>query len=309
MKKWIKWITRILLLLFGLAVSLVLIAAVAFLILDRTNGTIVSSNEKRSYLLYVPDSYKPDTPTPLVISIHGFADWPAHQMQLTHWNDLAEQYGFIVVYPSGTGFPKRWRTTLEPAGASGLMLDVTFFSDLTDKLESEYNLDPRRIDVNGLSNGGGMSVLLSCELSDRIAAIGTVAGAYSFPWSECPSSRPVPTIVFHGTADPIVPYLGGESHDPAFPLPAIPAWVETLVQRNGCNPMPDDIPPTGAVSGLHYSNCTNNADVIFYTIAGSGHSWPAGDTLATILVGLTSQDIDATHVMWSFFQQHPLPGE
>ena len=127
-----------------------------------------------------------------------------------------------------------------------------------------------------------MSVLLSCVLSDHIAAIGTVAGAYSFPWNECPSSRPVPTIVFHGTADPIVPYLGGESHDPTFPLPAIPAWVETLVQRNGCNPMPDDIPPTGAVSGLHYSNCTNNADVIFYTIAGSGHSWPGGVTFFSI---------------------------
>jgi len=309
MKKWIQWIIRIPLILLGLAASLLLMAAVAFLILNHTNGTIVSSGVKRSYLLYVPRSYDPATPTALVISIHGFAEWPAHQMQMTHWNDLADQYGFIVVYPSGTSFPKRWRTHGEPGSESDPMPDVTFISDLIAKLESEYNLDPRRIYANGLSNGGGLSVLLSCELSDRIAAIGTVAGAYSFPWNKCSPSHPVPSIVFHGTADPIVPYLGGESHDPAIPLPAIPAWVETLARRNGCNQAPIEIPASGAVSGLHYSKCTLNADVIFYTVAGGGHSWPGGEPLPQFIAGLTTQDIDATKVMWDFFQQHPLPGE
>ena len=304
MKPWIQWIIRIPLIILGLATSLVLIAAVAYLILDRTNGAIVSAGEKRYYLLYVPESYDPSKPTPLVISIHGFSEWPAHQAQMTHWNDLAEEYGFIVVYPSGTKFPKRWRARVEPGSDS--MPDVTFISDLIDKLEGEYNIDPARIYANGLSNGGGMSVLLSCELSDRIAAIGTVAGAYSFPWSECPASRPVPTIVFHGTADPIVPYLGGPSHDPNDPLPSIPDWVETLAQRNGCSGAPIEIPAHGEVSGIRYSNCTQNANVIFYTIAGGGHSWPGGEPLPKWLVGHTTKDIDATRVMWEFFQEHPL---
>lgn len=152
MKPWIQWIIRIPLILLGLVASLVLVAAVAFLILDRTNGTIVSSGVKRPYLLYVPKSYDPATTTPLVISIHGFAEWPAHQMQMTHWNDLADQYGFIVVYPSGTRFPKRWRTQVQ--AGSDASPDVTFISDLIDKLESEYNIDPGRIYANGLSNGG-----------------------------------------------------------------------------------------------------------------------------------------------------------
>jgi polyhydroxybutyrate depolymerase len=307
MKPWIQWIIRIPLILLGLAATLVLAGAVAYLIFDHTNGRIVSSGEKRSYLLYVPGSYDPATPAPLVISIHGFAEWPAHQMQMTRWNNLAEQVGFIVVYPSGTGFPKRWRTQVEPG--SDAMPDVTFISDLIKKLEGEYNIDPRRIYANGLSNGGGMSVLLSCELSDRIAAIGSVAGAYSFPWSECPPSRPMPSIVFHGTADPIVPYLGGPSHDPATPLPAIPGWVEALALRNGCSQAPSEIPASGAVSGIHYSNCIQNADVIFYTVAGGGHSWPGGEPLPQFIVGHTTQDIDATKVMWDFFQQHPLPEE
>ena len=307
MKPWLQWIIRIPLILLGLAASLVLVAAVSFLILNHTNGKIVSSGVKRSYLLYVPGSYDPATPTPLVVSIHGFAEWPAHQAQMTRWNDLAEKTGFIVVYPSGTSFPKRWRTQVE--SGSDPMPDVIFISDLIDKLEGDYNIDPRRIYANGLSNGGGMSVLLSCVLSDRIAAIGTVSGAFSFPWSACPASRPLPTIVFHGTADPIVPYLGGPSHDPANPMPAIPGWVESLAHRNGCTGMPVGIPPSGAVSGILYDSCPQNADVIFYTVAGGGHSWPGGEPLPEFIVGSTSQDMDATKVMWEFFQQHPLAGD
>jgi polyhydroxybutyrate depolymerase len=298
---------RIPLIVLGLAASAALIMIAAYLVLDRTNGTIVSAGEKRAYLLYVPDSYDPSRPTPLVISIHGFSEWPAHQAQMTHWNDLAEEYGSIVVYPSGTGFPKRWRARVEPGSAA--MPDVTFISDLIKKLESEYNIDPARIYANGLSNGGGMSVLLACELSGRIAAIGTVAGAYSFAWSECPPSRPVPVIVFHGTADPIVSYLGEPSRDPNVPLPDIPVWVESLARRNGCSEKPVEIPAHGEVSGIRYGNCTQHAEVIFYTIAGGGHSWPGGEPLPKWLVGHTTKDIDATRVMWEFFQEHPLPGE
>ena len=55
------------------------------------------------YLLHVPASYDPATPVPLVVSIHGFAEWPAHLRDITRWNGLADQRGFIVVYPAGTG--------------------------------------------------------------------------------------------------------------------------------------------------------------------------------------------------------------
>jgi polyhydroxybutyrate depolymerase len=304
-----KRLIRLALIFLGLLVTLVLLAAVVFRLINRINGTLVSSGEKRSYLLYVPETYNPATPTPLVISLHGYAEWPAHQMQISHWNDLAEQYGFIVVYPSGTQFPLRWHTRGEPGSDTDPMLDVTFISDLIDQLESEYNLDPARIYVNGLSNGGGMSFVLSCKLSERIAAIGTVSGAYLFPWSECHPSRPVPTIVFHGTADPIVPYQGGPSKAFDLPFPSIPEWIDALARHNGCTGAPLELPASGDVSGVQFANCASNAEVIFYTIAGGGHSWPGGEPMPESIVGYTTQDINATKTMWDFFQQHPLTGE
>ena len=191
----------------------------------KTNGMIVSFGQHRTYLLYVPASYDPATPMPLVISMHGFAEWPAHQMQISGWNKLADEYGFIVVYPSGSGFPRRWLASGRVGDSSDPMLDVIFISDLIDELKRQYNIEPARVYANGLSNGGGMSFLLGCKLSDRITAVGSVSGAYLFPLDGCKPSRPVPMIAFHGTADPIVPYQGGPSRRFNIPFPAIPEWM------------------------------------------------------------------------------------
>jgi polyhydroxybutyrate depolymerase len=304
MKTFLKWFLGITLSILGFALLLLLTGWIVFRMSDTTNGRIVSSGEERRYLLYIPESYDPSTPVPLVISLHGFAQWPAHQSQLTGWTELADQYGFIVVHPGGIGFPKRWRTELQSDGTPSP--DVTFISDLINQLEQDYTIDPNRIYVNGLSNGGGMSSLLACELSDRIAAMGSVAGAYSFSWIECPSVRPVPAIIFHGTADPIVPYMGGLTGDSRFTLPPVPLWVADFARHNGCDSKAVEIPASGEVSGIRHENCSEDAEVIFYTIDGGGHSWPGGGYLPQRLVGHTTQDIDATKVIWEFFQKHPL---
>ena len=172
----------------GLLRAGALLLALAWALTNKANGEIVSGGEKRAYLLHVPASYNPATPVPLVISIHGFAEWPAHQAQISRWNELADQHGFIVVYPSGTGFPLRWRAGC--GAPSDPMEDVTFIADLIDKLEKGYTIDKNRIYANGLSNGGGMSFMLACKLAGRIAAIGGVAGAYLFPMSACQPAGP-----------------------------------------------------------------------------------------------------------------------
>jgi polyhydroxybutyrate depolymerase len=113
-------------------------------------------------------------------------------------------------------------------------------------------------------------------------------------------------MVFHGTADPIVPYEGGEFDRSDVPFPYIPDWVATLAQRNECDDDPLEIPASGEASGVRYTNCA--ADVTFYTIAGGGHTWPGGKPIPEWIAGHTSQDIDATRTLWGFFLAHPLPG-
>jgi polyhydroxybutyrate depolymerase len=87
--------------------------------------------------------------------------------------------------------------------------------------------------------------------------------------------------------------------------PSIKEWAAAWAARNGCDPVPLAIPSKGDASAIHYQKCTDNADVILYTIDGGGHIWPGGVPIP--LVGKTSTDIDASGVMWQFFEVHPLP--
>ena len=133
-------------------VALALIEAVSYHVRNRSNGSIVSSGVEREYLLHVPTSYDRSRPTPLVISMHGGALWPAAQEEISQWNRVADEHGFIVVYPSGVSGhgPRAWRA----GGGPGLMRDVRFISELIDTLKASYNIDLTRIYANGLSNGG-----------------------------------------------------------------------------------------------------------------------------------------------------------
>jgi polyhydroxybutyrate depolymerase len=280
--------------------------ATLFMHQNKTSGKIVSSGEKRTYLLYVPSTYNPDNLTPLVITLHGFTDWPAHIMKVSRWNDLAEEQGFLVVYPAGRGLPRRWRASDQSGAKREIRKDVTFISDLIDQLQSEFTIDPDRIYANGLSNGGGMSFALACRLADRIAAIGSVAGAHVLPWAECNPGRPVPVIAFHGDADRIVPYSGGPSSRFYNGFPPVSDWVATWAGHNGCDRSPLNLQVSEDVSAILYTSCDQNAQVVLYTIRGGGHAWPGGMAMAEWIVGKTTQDIDATRTMWDFFRQHPM---
>ena len=295
---------RIAIALLSLPALLALGEAVTFYATNRNNGTIVSSGVARSYLLHVPKSYDRTKATPLVISMHGAGGWPKQQLDVSEWNQLADREGCIVVYPSGQtrGGPRVWRVAAGPAPNR----DVLFISDLIDKLEADYNIDPRRIYANGLSNGGGMSAVLACASWNRIAAVGLVGAARTLPRNWCTDHHPVPMIDFHGTEDPMALYDGGTSWVVSEPLPNVPRWDASWAQRNRCDPRPVETSVTTDVTRREYVHCADDASVVLYTIHGGGHTWPGGGPLPEWFAGRTTHSIDATSEMWAFFQAHPL---
>lgn len=294
----------------GLPIALVLVVAASIYVLDSSNGAIGPSGQERRYLLYVPPGYERAKPTPLVISMHGAAGWPAQQMNLSRWNRLADEHGFIVVYPSGTGVPRIWRE-----GEA----DVKFISELIDTVAVSYNIDRTRIYADGFSNGGSMAFALSCKLSDRIAAIGSVGPALLVASTWCTNARPMPLISFHGTADPLAPYDGGFTlvSPPKFiagrtiPFESVATWKDYWARRNRCGPNPAESVVAADVTRIEYPSCADDAAVVFYIIKGGGHTWPGGKELpmAEWWVGYTSRSIDASSLMWTFFSQHHLPSK
>ncbi|MEW6717344.1 MAG: PHB depolymerase family esterase [Chloroflexota bacterium] len=271
-----------------------------------------SGGKRRCYMLYTPPGYFHDQPLPVVISLHGFASNPRGQQWFSEWNELADEVNFLVVYPQASSFPLRWNSSYGYSSTD--TDDVQFFSDLIDQLSNMQEVDRHRIYVNGISNGGGMSGRIACELADKVAAIGSVAGFFAgFP-GDCNPSRPVPVIAFHGTADPLVKYYGGtvsdvhggtETTDPVV-YPSFESWGEWWAGCNDCTSK-EPLSETGEVRGIRYTNCQQNAEVVLYTIVGGGHTWPGGPSVP--FIGETTQEIQASEVMWAFFEAHPLGSE
>jgi polyhydroxybutyrate depolymerase len=142
-----------------------------------------------------------------------------------------------------------------------------------------------------------MANRLACDLSDRIAAIGSVSGTYLYA-ENCSPGRPVPIVAFHGTADQDVPYNGIGNGAPSayFNIGTpIPQWAAAWAERDECGAEPAAIFQQGPVTGRGWQNCRGGADVILYTIDGGGHEWPSA--------------VDATGMIWNFFVAHPLPSD
>src|ERR1700688_1141436 len=275
---------------------------------SATTDTIISSGEKREYLLYVPKSYDRAKPTPLVINLHTSMSWPSSSMAISQWNQVADEHGFIVAYPEGTGRgPKSWEMTGRESPAD--MPDVIFITELIDKLEASNNIDKTRVYASGMSNGGGMAFVLSCTLSNRIAAVGMVSAGLDPEWSWCTDHRPVPVIAFHGTADPVCPYNGGWSKLGGATFPSVPGFMANWSQRNRCGPNPIESAVAADVTRLQYTDCADEAAVVLYTVKGEGHQWPGGKKpiVAKWLVGPYSRSVDATRQMSAFFREHQLP--
>ena len=257
-------------------------------------GTLTSSGLMRHYLLHVPPSYQGTLAVPLVLNFHGLNSNSKQQENLTGMSAKADRESFIVVYPDGLN--GQWNTGPSANGQA----DLQFIHDLITSLESQYSIDPKRIYATGISNGGGMTNHLGCDLSDLIAAIAPDAGAYNF-WQDCNPSRPVPVLAFHGLADNIIPYEGGK---PKIMAPPIEEWASNWASINGCSPTPRKTTPVVTVTVYTWSGCQDNADVILYSLANHGHSWPGS---AVMPASITSQAVNATDLMWEFFKAHPMP--
>lgn len=262
---------------------------------------------ERFYMVYVPESYDASAPSPLVLSIHGFASSATRNRDNSQWNPVADEHGFLLVYPQGIGFPARWNTgnqRFNDIGGTGAD-DVSFFDALLDRLESEYCLDSSRVYVSGLSNGGGMTDRLACELSERFAAAGTVSGAYNLLPDGCPITHPMPLISFHGTADTIVPYEGASGME----MLGYQAWGQAWAERNECDLENSEmLEPVGSVMGTRYSQCAGDVEVVLYTVEDGGHNYPGGTMpMGNLIGGNINQDVVATELMWEFFSDYTLP--
>lgn len=284
--------------------------------------SIIVDGTQRSYLLHIPSSLDKEGHAPLLIALHGGLGNGRKMIKLTQggFNRLAEEKGFLVVYPDG--MEKHWNDGRhgEETGHSAHQNetdDVGFLSALIDKLIAEWNLNSERIYVTGMSNGSMMSHRLACELSHRITAIAAVAGNLPRRYlPDCKPTNPLSVLVISNDQDPLMPYGGGYVTGPFGhrKLGQVLSASETTAfwaSHNRCSPspmvahQPDRDESDGTrVRQETYPDCTQETQVIHYVIENGGHTWPGGrQYLGQWLIGKTSRDINANQVIWHFFEQ------
>ena len=278
---------------------------------------LVCDESECSYLVHVPNQKTPATGWPLVFAFHGSGSSGEDMADFSGLTSKAEEAGFVVVFPDGSGRVPSARTW-NAGHCCGYahrhkVDDLKFVSLMLDVLNQELNIDETRIFATGMSNGAMLCYLLADQLSDRFAAIAAVSGTMGA--ATCSPTRAVPILHLHGTDDEFVLYEGGHGRRSISRADfySVSHTMHQWIQVNQANPTPTitrlDSPVddgTWIEKSCYLKTDENSADVILYTVHNGGHTWPGHENRYPFL-GKITKNLDANNVIWDFFQKNPMP--
>jgi poly(hydroxyalkanoate) depolymerase family esterase len=268
----------------------------------------------RSYRLYVP-RHSPAGRRPLLVMLHGGTQDADDFAAGTRMHILAEEHGLIVAYPSQckSANPSLCWNWFDPEHQKRGAGEPSIIAGITREIIAEYDVDPRRVFVAGLSAGGAMAAVMGETYPEVYAAIGVhsglayrsatdVASAFAAmrgnpgmraargqrkPRPAADHDRRMRTIVFHGDADRIV-------H---------PSNASRIIETRE---KPDDkverAKARSSASRAYTRNVTldraGSAVVEQWLIHGSGHAWSGGSPDGTYT---DPHGPDASREMLRFF--------
>jgi polyhydroxybutyrate depolymerase len=251
----------------------------------------------RTYILHVPPGYTGARAVPLVFDFHPIGVQASLWKGVTNWSAVADQDGFLVVWPQG--YMNSWNVgrCCDPALGADVD-DVAFTRAVLAQVSSQACVDARRVYASGCSNGGGMSYELACSAADVVAAVAPVdfdcvTGPTNDPSCVCNPSRPISERQFRATGDAYCPYDGGPTSVVAGLLfPGAEANFATWAGIDQCTGSASPSADNAACSA--YSTCGAGAEVALCTIQNGSHCGNYGT-------------FPIVELAWDMFRRHPLP--
>ena len=237
--------------------------------------TIDTAQGRRQVVLHAPrDAYKP---RPLVIAVPGAGQTAPEFANSTGLSRLADRADFLVAYSPSGGRGDSWNTRA------------------LDQVEAAACVDPARVFVTGVSNGGGPTARLACDLSGRLAGVAAVAGGHR-ALRACMPDRALPVLEIHGTAEQRISY-GGR-------LPASRAsakrWLGQWRRIDGCHGRADRLKLAPGVTEVAWRRCSAATRVVQVRLGRrppSGRRGPRTQPLPARFA--------ATWRAWQFFRTLP----
>ncbi|KAJ7249788.1 Alpha/Beta hydrolase protein [Mycena haematopus] len=262
--------------------------------------------DDRAFLKYTPK----DLPagSPLVIVLHGSNSSGA---QMRAWcaylfDQYTDQDGFAVVYPEA--YKGTWNDLRKaapfPSKREGID-DVGFIRRVIETMHDAHDIDKTRVFAFGYSNGAQLAFRLALEEPCSVRGIACVAA--NLPLNDnnlCRLDGPtVPVMLFNGTADPIIPFQGGEVTLFGFAsrgfVQSAAATAADFARRNGLYSEPAVL-TTGAIKRYTWARA-DHPHIVQYIIAGGGHVIPQPLYRFPRLLGSTSYELNASAEAMRFF--------
>lgn len=257
-------------------------------------ATLTIDGQVRSYTVFHPSSLDPSPLFPLVIAIHGYTVDAAWMEATTGFDDQATKSGFVVVYPDGVF--QSWNAG-SCCGDAPLQNvdDVAFVRQLIDRMVSTGHIDPKRVFVTGVSNGGMMAHRLACELSDQITAIASVSGALAT--NACKPTHPISVLEMHSTGDATVPYAGAFSVPLRLSFPSTLSVMRHWAALDGCTAVPT-VTQSAFSTTSTWRGCREGTVIVLDAVNGAVHGWFGCNPCQP-------GEPDSTSLVWDFFSHVP----
>jgi poly(hydroxyalkanoate) depolymerase family esterase len=279
------------------------------------SASLTNQAGTRAYKVYVPSGYRGE-PVPLVVMLHGCKQNPDDFAAGTGMNRVAEENTFLVLYPEQAKKANgsncwNWFNDGDQKRDRG---EPSIIADITRKATRDYQVDPKRVYVAGLSAGGAMAAIVTAAYPDLYAAVGIHSGLPVGSAHDVPSafgamkqgsksasaraySRPVPAIVFHGDRDATV-----------HPDNGVEALAQSLhgVATGGQTRSPAVSKGTSAKGRAYTQTVHYGADEApfaeHWIVHGAGHAWAGGTRAGSYT---DPRGPDASREMLRFFLSHP----
>ncbi len=283
----------------------------------------------RAYLLDRFGAGPPQGRLPIVIYLHGLGASITDAVPARFDIPFAAEPGMepaLIVRPQGvhrqwdtrTGRISRWSLLATLTG--GPADDIAFMRALIAHLVADENGDPARVYVAGVSAGGYLAARVACEMGGEVAAVADVIATAAEAVLQSCNPRPVPFALLASTTDETDPYAGTGGSGRTR-LVSAPEMAFFFAQHNGCATRSETpLPHAGqdghsTVSLIRFSGCTDDAEVLFYRVDGSGHSVPSmapAEAAGWDASGRRNRDMETGRALWAFFRAHrlaPVPAE
>lgn len=286
------------------------------------HGQIEVGGLPRDYAFYIPAGLPAGAP--LLFVLHGSLQTveDIRTFSAYEFERLADEHGFIVVYPQG--FERNWndcRATADYPARAQNVDDVGLIAALIRRFAEQQRVDPGRAFLAGYSNGGHLGLRIALEQPRLLAGVAAVAA--NLPTPDNLACQPVdgapPVLFMNGTRDPINPYNGGRvtlfgfgdrgtvrsAFESARYFAERAGHAAKDVRRESA--WRDAGEPARRVD-LDRWQAEGRAEVTLYGVIGGGHLLPQAGFRAPRLLGPTLSGFDGPRAIWDFFaRQRPAP--